>query len=102
MRSQCVHNDGGSFGVGEGQAEKGGGRGDQDNVVCGVFFSSTSSPPVTRGNEGQGQVRRGESPTSMQPQCDDRDGGRFRGGEGQQEKGGGRGDHDNTVFSDFF
>ncbi len=65
-----------------------------------VFFSSTSSPPVTHGNEGQGQVRWGEIPTSTWPQHNDWDGGRFRGGEGQQEKGGGRGDHDNAVFSD--
>jgi hypothetical protein len=45
-------------------------------------------------------VRRGEISTSTGPQRNDRDCGWFRGGEGQQEKGGGRRDHDNAVFSD--
>ncbi len=62
----------------------------------------TSSPPVNDSNKGQGQGRRVTCTESTRSQCVDKDGGQFGVGEGQPEKGGGRGDQDNAVYHDVF
>ncbi len=71
-------------------------------MLCFVIFLSTSSPPLNNGDKGQGRGRTVACAASTISGCKDKDGGWFVRGEGQQWKGGGRGDHDDVLCCDFF